>query len=846
MNKPIFYKTRITEKMAKDIRYTPNYIEYIIANHIYHNHLNKGISFESLYSYLGNIYDFSVFKKSGLNELIHNNFNVNEVIRLSESQSDALISLYTFRENLKKYKKMSEYNLSIKLLDNIISGRENFIENISLITLLDKEKDDLSYVRTNSNFFNVFKKINERPYIDLYYQGLTNIHLDYHYVFINNLFYNETLREILYLLNVYYIKDLFKFKRKDIFSLLILIDFDWIALCNILKRPAKNIFISYASELKNNLSEREYNVVNFRLGYKKPKTLEELGSFYNITRERVRQIEKKLLNSLENKISNVDAVEIVINAIIGKILPSNKNYLTVYDLFEYFQEEDIVTMICFLLQVLNTDYVFNQKYNIIFNNENIIEELIDETINKLGDVVTWEVYSNLDFFSKKIVREYYRDVGKNTFLKRTLNLSELYLLIVKENFNEIRPNNAEDIEKFNKILKQYYNGVPPLHDRAFAGFIDRYPFILVDRGTYKWHKSCVKINDDLLNKILIFIKNNGPIVYYANIFENFKKELENIGVNNRYYLKGLIDSHELFENLNTKKDFLSTDELLTSSYDAAISYSKTFDKDFSARDIHDKFSGISIERIKTILYYELNKNLLSLSNSRYIYLDNINISREDKESIREIIENTFIELNSEIISVDKLYAKIFLAYPHILENLKYIDSSFALFSLLEKTHPDYNYYRPLLSKTSNKNMTTMGLIVDYIKDLDQFNIKMINDYCNNMNIAQIGNTTEFIDKVSNDFVQIDVDTMIKKEKLNISDFQLNEIKKVLDLILNNYEEINTKHFEGYVVLPKLLIAWNKYLLVGIIKTYLSNYFKIEYTDRYYHITDFIIRRIENE
>ena len=42
---------------------------------------------------------------------------------------------------------------------------------------------------------------------------------------------------------------------------------------------------------------------------------------------------------------------------------------------------------------------------------------------------------------------------------------------------------------------------------------------------------------------------------------------------------------------------------------------------------------------------------------------------------------------------------------------------------------------------------------------------MINDYCNNMNIAQIGNTTEFIDKVSNDFVQIDVDTMIRKNSI---------------------------------------------------------------------------------
>ena len=46
--------------------------------------------------------------------------------------------------------------------------------------------------------------------------------------------------------------------------------------------------------------------------------------------------------------------------------------------------------------------------------------------------------------------------------------------------------------------------------------------------------------------------------------------------------------------------------------------------------------------------------------------------------------------------------------------------------------------------------------------------------------------------------------------------------------------------------PKLKYNWNKYLLVGIVRTYLSDDFAIDYTDNTYRTTDFIIRRDSNE
>ena len=46
------------------------------------------------------------------------------------------------------------------------------------------------------------------------------------------------------------------------------------------------------------------------------------------------------------------------------------------------------------------------------------------------------------------------------------------------------------------------------------------------------------------------------------------------------------------------------------------------------------------------------------------------------------------------------------------------------------------------------------------------------------------------------------------------------------------------------MLPKLEKTWNKYLFVGIIRSYFNEEFEIENTTNYYDTTDFIIRRIK--
>lgn len=62
--------------------------------------------------------------------------------------------------------------------------------------------------------------------------------------------------------------------------------------------------IAYYEKYKNELTEKERQVFELRAGIDcEPKTLEEIAPIYGVTRERIRQIEKRVINKLKAKAS---------------------------------------------------------------------------------------------------------------------------------------------------------------------------------------------------------------------------------------------------------------------------------------------------------------------------------------------------------------------------------------------------------------------------------------------------------------------------------------------------------------------------------------------------------------
>ena len=77
------------------------------------------------------------------------------------------------------------------------------------------------------------------------------------------------------------------------------------------KRVSISGAIEYSSmkneiiKLLNNLKDREQKVITLRFGLngEEKQTLEEIGKFYGVTKECIRQTESRALNKLKNNIS---------------------------------------------------------------------------------------------------------------------------------------------------------------------------------------------------------------------------------------------------------------------------------------------------------------------------------------------------------------------------------------------------------------------------------------------------------------------------------------------------------------------------------------------------------------
>ena len=132
-------------------------------------------------------------------------------------------------------------------------------------------------------------------------------------------------------------------------------------------------------------------------------------------------------------------------------------------------------------------------------------------------------------------------------------------------------------------------------------------------------------------------------------------------------------------------------------------------------------------------------------------------------------------------------------------------------------------------------------MTSYAYSQEKITVASLTKYADKMHFKRIDNTLKFFIDISNQYVQVSIDTLIDKNLLDISDDFVDKIRKEMIYYINSFGPIETSKYFGYSVLPSIDLKWNKYLLVGIIRTFLNDELEIEYTDNTYNKTDFIIK-----
>ena len=134
---------------------------------------------------------------------------------------------------------------------------------------------------------------------------------------------------------------------------------------------------------------------------------------------------------------------------------------------------------------------------------------------------------------------------------------------------------------------------------------------------------------------------------------------------------------------------------------------------------------------------------------------------------------------------------------------------FELFSIIQHLYKnEYYYSRPIISKEEEFTTTSYMLIKEYAKRLNIFSYRDIKRYIYKMNLGGLQSYLNFMDDLSEEYIQINKDSMIRKEELNLTKEQLQKIEEFMDLLVKN-NQLKMDDFDGYFMLPKLTRGWNK-------------------------------------
>ena len=214
-----------------------------------------------------------------------------------------------------------------------------------------------------------------------------------------------------------------------------------------------------------------------------------------------------------------------------------------------------------------------------------------------------------------------------------------------------------------------------------------------------------------------------------------------------------------------------------------------------------------------------------------------------KETINNEIQYLFDQTPIKAISVRKLISRLKIVNPEFMSVLSPYDSTDSFYALINALfYQKYTFKRPFIAKTKDIALSYDDLTMSYIYTLDSFTIPSINKYLDKMHLKRPDNYLKLFEEISEDFVQVSLDKLIAKDNFFISETDITKIKEELRFFISSFGVINTKVYNGYTQMPKIEYPWNKYLLVGIVRTYLKNDFEIEYTTNSYDLTDFIIKQ----
>lgn len=437
------------------------------------------------------------------------------------------------------------------------------------------------------------------------------------------------------------------------------------------------------------------------------KTLEEIGSIYNLTRERVRQIEKKCVMALPVK--RAEDVVSLISAVRG-----GDEILTTAEIMESCGKEGTV----FLHLLRNTDKPKHFRYAkpldaFIVGNPHLEEEHVQSFVDELPDRIASSAIKGFleraserglpeELIELQIRADYNYVESIQTWQRGKLSIRKMCREVLPEyDPDGIHVTVPEELQQFRERLYQRFGTEVRVSesDHALMSIIAELG-MLRDRGTYVASREHI-LPDELLRRIREYVDQGENDVYmFSTLFEAFKPELLQAGVDNRYFLQGVL-KNEWNQFYSFSRDCISRSGRTTNIYGTVETFIKNTGRYVQVSEIKEAFPGVT----DAVLNFALTQKRIIACNGKYIHADNLKLTGQHIQLLRETLDALLadgqVHHSRELFSLANTYES------NWLDELGVTFQS-ALFSIAAFLFNDeYVFARPWIARKGSEGETAI-------------------------------------------------------------------------------------------------------------------------------------------
>lgn len=617
-----------------------------------------------------------------------------------------------------------------------------------------------------------------------------------------------------------------------------------INVLNYFSEEPENVIPQLLNNYLSNLDKNDFAVLSRR----EKETLEEIGEDYGVTRERIRQIEAKQIEQFN--------LFYLSNFCSGK-----KNFIFVFPKVSsvfplgYLKDQLGDNYDCFRNLMKSIKFAGEAKYyrNIdsVVESERVylfFKRMVDETLgdyfkkSDLKDKIDACIESLSGYgFDEAIITKYISSAYKekeSTYVKEGFRLSKAFELdFILENYfddgfhfsdeEHIKRANEYALKEFGEILFDP-SEIDMSNPHAVQSVVDRVNARMVDRGTYVHRSKARDLPIEMVEKIINYLKQKNRPLAYSDLFETFKGELVDLGIDNKYALQGAMSiySGELFKG---KRDYVMPVEInqtLRASMNAWVASRTGI---FTYEDFTNEFKGVAQSVFMSVLY-EVG-NIAYYWMQGYVCVDTLNISQDDKNKLKQLADCLINQYHMEYCSADELFNLVNIQMHDFITacGMKY---SFDLFSVMQIIFAnDYKFKRPMLGSKDAVFESSGEMVDGYLAQKNTVKLTKMRKYID----TKTGHSADeyvtvfnIIKNKWNEFVAIDVDTIIRKETISVAEKELIRLDVIVEMLLEQKDSLNIEEEIVNKCFFKELagMAVNKYLILGLINTFFHDKYDI--------------------